>query len=416
MAGEVLLHRANAVRAAQDYTMLSGYPLVPRVGLTGRVREYTDEGKFWRDVLDKTPGAHAVGAVQLRHFRLSRWVPRVPGLFWKDKSKQLRRGASQYRLPVDVVQGDAGGRGHDALFSPTGKTLRLLGGVGTVRLLPTVSGCLLVASSSGMYWRGVTVLLGLDVWLRLGNIEEGTLANLRGVWTPMPRDVAQGLGGEAGVPRNCVVVSEAADLTLSPDRRAGLGSAWTLFERRDALTTLPRLDFAYCIFRAKCAAPTPQANVNRTLEEGEAGEWLSDYINKYNGNALTDYDEQEPRLDPLLPINELMNPEVGRNRLRDFLDGVKQRAFSPGVVDYDALPTLLIKHFSADDLALLASDYLGLELENLASRSAAKAEQVMALVGFCREQKRLPELVVGVLRERPALSGVLAVEGQRSRG
>jgi hypothetical protein len=144
------------------------------------------------------------------------------------------------------------------------------------------------------------------------------------------------------------------------------------------------------------------------LEEDEAGEWLQKYVDDHNGRALTDYDEQEPRLDPLLPINELMSREIEPGRLRVFLDGVKQRAFSPDAVNYDELAAVLVKHFSTDDLTLLASDYLGTQLENLAGRAMPKAEQVLALVAYGREQRLLTELVVGVLNERPHLSAELA--------
>jgi hypothetical protein len=410
--GETLLHRVNAVRAAQDYAMLSGYAQVTAVSPSGDAREYEQEGEFWRDALDRTPDSRAVKTVRLRGFRLSRWVPRVPGLYWKDEARMLREGAAQHRLPIQFVQGDDyDPRQHPALFSPVGKTLRLLGGVGNVRLLPTVSGCLLVASSTGKYWRGVPVLLSPEIWRRLGDLEEGTLADIRGVWTPMPRDVAQGLGGEAGLPRRCLVVGDDEDITLAPGPSPGFGSAWTLFERRDSQTNLPRLDFAYCVFRANGAAPRP-SDIRDALEEDEAGEWLQKYVADHNGRALTDYDEQEPRLDPLLPISELMSREIEPRRVRVFLDGVKQQVFSPEAVNYDELAAVLVRHFSADDLAFLASDYLGIQLENLAGRNAPKAEQVLALVAYCREQRRLPELVVGVLNERPHLSAELAITSQ----
>ncbi|HEX8144198.1 MAG TPA: hypothetical protein VF553_16470 [Pyrinomonadaceae bacterium] len=407
--GEILVHRVNAVRAAQDYAMLSGYGEMPSVHAPRDAHEYTDEEFFWRDVLNSGPNTAAVKTVRLRAFGLSRWVPRVPGLYWKDSAQQLRQRARQYKLPVQVMQPDSEGNARPgAIFSPTGKTLRLLGGVGNVRLLPTISGSLLVASSSGKYWQGVPVLLRSDVWQQLGNVEEGTVADILGTWTPMPRDVAQGLGGEAGIPRYCLVVSEARDIQLRPGAQmSGLSSAWTLFERRDAQTNLSQLDFAYCLFRANGAA-SPSTSIKGLLEEDAAGDWLRAYVDEFNGRALTDYDEEMPRLDPLLPINELMSRDIRPGRLRAFIDEVKQQALSPEVLNYDELPGLLVKHFSTEDLTALALDYLSLELENLIGQVAGKAELVTALIDYCREQRRLPELIVGVVRERPHLSLALA--------
>jgi hypothetical protein len=412
--GGPLLGRINAVRAAQDYAIMSGYARVHEVDAGGPACEFHDEGTFWRAVLDKRPVAPPPRAVTLRGFRLSRWVPRVPGLYWKRDSRHLRLSAGQYMLPVEVVEGEAGDSRHQPpLYSPSGKTLRLLGGVGNVRLLPTASGCLLVASSSGGYWRGVPVLVATDLWRRLGEVEEGTVADVRGVWTPMPRDVAQGLGGEAGIPRNCLLVTERRDFQAKAERLPGRGSAWTLFERRDGGTALPQLDFAYCVFSVEGAARSLDPSA---LEEHTAGEWLTEYIGRYSGRALTDYDEVEPRLDPLLPINEVMSREVEPRRLRDFVDGVKRRAFSPDAVKYDALPEVLTMNFDAEELTYLALAYLGIELENVAGRNAPRPQQALALFEFAREQMRLEDLVVGVLCERPALSAELAAQGLRWPG
>jgi hypothetical protein len=406
--GELLVHRVNAVRAAQDYAMLSGYGEIQSVHPPKSVHEYTDEESFWHEVLGSGLNSSAVKTVHLRAFGLSRWVPRVPGLYWKDTAQQLRQRAAQYRLPVQVIQPNTYDAMPGAIFSPTGKTLRLLGGVGNVRLLPTISGTLFVASSSGKYWQGVPVLLRPDVWQKLGNIEEGTVADIRGTWTPMPRDVAQGLGGEAGIPRYCLVVAEARHIKRKPGAQmGGLSSAWTLFERRDPQTNLSRLDFAYCLFKAN-GAGTLSTNIPGLLEEDAAGDWLRAYVDGFNGQALTDYDEEMPRLNPLLPINELMSRDIRPGRLRAFIDEVKQQALSPEVLNYDELPELLVKHFSAEELTTLALDYLSLELENLIGQVAGKAELVTALIGYCREQRRLPELIVGVISERPHLSVELA--------
>ena len=46
-----------------------------------------------------------------------------------------------------------------AIYSPAGKTMHILGGVGNVRLLPSGQSQLLCASSSGEDWRGIPVLL-----------------------------------------------------------------------------------------------------------------------------------------------------------------------------------------------------------------------------------------------------------------
>jgi hypothetical protein len=401
-----LLFGVNAVRSAQDYTKLSGYNSLHEVETTTVRREYSDEGHFWNDVLsrDKERVPREGDTIRLRGFGLSRWVPRVPGLFWKAESSLLRTNADEYQLPVEVMQPNFREKHVGQILTPKGKTLKILGGVGNVRLRPTNQGLLLVASSSGEYWRGIPVFIRDEVLTHRGLIPTGTMAVITGVWTSIPQEAALGLGGEAGIPRKCLVVNRSRDLELKRNSvMVGFSSAWTLFERRDERTNLRAYDFAYSTF-AVDSEESPVGIHRHFTEEEEAGDWLREYIDKFNGRALTDYDEDTPHFDALLPINELMSREVQPERLRSFIEQVKRSALSEDEVVYEKLPELLLTKFNLEDLKGITLDYLGVSLENLVGPVAGKADQVEALIDYCWRQERMAELVAGVLQERPDLS------------
>jgi len=402
LSSETLLHAVTAVRTAQDYVKLPGYRdlIAPAAAPAAEAREYRDEKDFWSDVLgygDPMKRLAAGGRVMLRGFRLSPWTPRVPGLFWKAESLQLRANARNERQL-------AGGLG---LYTPVGKTLQVLGGVGNVRLLPSSTSRVICASSSGYYWRGVPVLVQEEAWQMYGDAPVGLEVDLCGVWSPIPREFAQALGGEAGIPRCCLSVSRHDDITPRREVWPGSSSAWSLFEYRGA-DQRTRFDFVYCTFEINRRSPLRRPTEEDAHSTDEAADFLRGYIGGYHGQALTDFDEEMPHFDAFLPINELMNRQVDPGRLRAFVERVKKRALAPETVRYDRLPQLLMQHFNSDEVRILALDYLSVELEHLVGRTAGLADQVDALVSYCEREDRLEDLIVGIAQERAQTRAELA--------
>ena len=152
--------------------------------MSRQVRRYRDEASFWSDILEHKlyPG----DLIQIENFQLSLWVPRVPGLYWKGESRKIRDAARKEQLSPGI-------------YNPVGKTMHIMGGMGTIRLLPSVSGRLVCASSSGYYWKGVPVLIQGDAWHAYREISTGLTAQISGILAEMPREYAQMLGGHSSL-------------------------------------------------------------------------------------------------------------------------------------------------------------------------------------------------------------------------
>jgi hypothetical protein len=400
---DTLLRAVTAVRTAKDYVALPGYRALPPQAPSATVWEYRDEKDFWADVLgDGKPGQRLVAGdqVSLKTFRLSTWVPRVPGLYWKAESRRLRAAAQGERLPPGAGLG---------IYTPVGKTLQVMGGVGNVRLLPAGSGRVICASSSGFYWQGVPVLVQNDAWQAYGDVPAGLECDLTGTWTPMPREHAQVLGGDAGIPRYCLVVNQRQDITPLKDAWPGSSSAWTLFEYQD-MDSRSHYDFVYCTWELNRGSPLRRPAEEDAHNTSEASEFLQEYMHQYHGEAMTDFDEEMPHFDAYLPVNELMNRQVDPARLRAFVERIKKQALSPEAVRYEELPKLLLKHFDADELRMLALDHLGLDLLKLIGPTAGLVDKVDALVQYCERNDRLEDLATGMIQERPQVRDELAVK------
>jgi hypothetical protein len=273
--------------------------------------------------------------------------------------------------------------------------------------LPTSSGRVICASSSGDYWQGVPVLVQGEAFQVYGNIPVGLKAEIHGVWSPMPREHAQGLGGDAGIPRYCLVVSHGGEINPLEEVRYGLSSAWTLCEHREPDSRL-KYSFIFCTFDTK-----RQTSLLRTTNEGfystgDAVGFIKEYIDKIRGQALTDFDEEIPNFDSQLPVAEMMSRRIDSGRLRTFVDRIKKQALSPETVRYEIIPQMLMGNFSIEELRALAFDFLALDLTHLVGPSAGKADQVDRLIEYCEQQDRLEDLAAGIIQERPQLQDKLA--------
>ncbi len=393
MSTDTLLRAVTAVRTAQDYVKLPGYHhVVPQAAPTNKPREYQDNWQFWQDVLGYS-GHSTVRRgerVLLRDFTLSPWVPRVPGLYWKVESGKLRESAQ-----VEML--------NPGLYNPVGKTRQVLGGIGNVRLLPTTTGRLVCASSSGQYWQGLPLLLQGDAWKAYRDDPLELIANVQATWTLMPDEYARDLGSDSGIPRCCLLAEEASDIEPTGKGYGGRVGAWTLFEYRNT-DNLIEYSFVYATFNVE---PEDRSAGNGSPTDFPTG-FLEDYVKKYHGQILTDFDEEIPHFDAMLPVTELMSQQVDQKRLRSFVDYVKKRALSPDMVKYDKLPQILMQKFTTEELVILAIDYAGLKLGQLVGSTAGLADHVDALMDYCRQQDKLEELVVGVVQQRPQVEYELA--------
>jgi hypothetical protein len=396
--GDEIVRGAMALQTAEDYVTLPGYKeIIPR-STFDRIRKYNHENDFWNDVLGSRienrlqPG----DKVLLKGFAVSQWIPRVPGLFWKEESRILRDKASH-----EVEYYNQG----ITIYNPVGKSMHILGGIGNLRLLPNSSGRLICASSSGQYWRGIPILLNECDWHYYADLYSGSTVDIYGTWALLPHEHSILLGGDKGIPRGCIMVTDIKNLKRSIP---GSCAAWTLFEYRDS-NMLLNYAFAYCTFQIDHLPQRNTINQCRNNEEiNNASSFIKDYLKRYRGLALTDFDETEPRIDAYLPVNELMSREVDSRRLRSFVERVKDNVLSPETVKYQALRGILMNRFSLEDLRILAMDYVRVDLETLVAPIAGKASQVDALIQYCEEADAYKNLIAGCIQWMPELKIELA--------
>lgn len=301
----------------------------------------------------------------------------MPGLFWKPASVRLRQAAAPH---YDDEK---------SAYRPVGKSMRVLGGVGTVRLLPFSTGRLLCATQGHHAWEGIPVFAPRELWDELG---EPVVVNLEGRWVAMERDVAGALHEEVGLPRFCLVV-EPGDVEVMANGSI-TAAAWSLMEMARPNGALDYA-FTYSTFT------TEERGLARAIE------FMADYGAEHGGRFLTEFDETQPRLRAEVRLSWLLRDAEDR-RLGEVLARIQREALAPGIVDYGALRDVIVRFFDEEEIRFLAMDAIGFELANVVGSAAGRLCAAKALVDHCEARALLAPLVAKVIDERPAAAALLA--------
>jgi hypothetical protein len=163
------------------------------------------EWEFWEAI--KRLGDEAWGhEVYLYDCALSEWVARAPGLYWEAHARALRE-----LVPARTVM--LGDRWRT--FDPPGKSMKVSGGIGTMRLPPASDGwrlCTLTCSLNAS--AGVPTLVSPEVWEAHGLHEGVVIQHGLAQWQPMGGPWSARFPMLRGLPRGYLILDEPSNLSV----------------------------------------------------------------------------------------------------------------------------------------------------------------------------------------------------------
>lgn len=161
-----------------------------------RIRYYTEE-HFWSVILSN-PDQIQRARLSFYSFALCNWVARVPGLYWTEYSAAMRLTEEKevYARSDEWV-----------VFRPSGKSRKVLGGIGTMLLPPDNQGQRLVSlSASNNASLGIPALISADVYQRL-NCQDGDVLEINDViWQPMNSEWSAQFASTKDIPRGYLII------------------------------------------------------------------------------------------------------------------------------------------------------------------------------------------------------------------
>ncbi len=168
---------------------------------------YYDDQHFWESLGSSSKACR----VDIVEAALSEWVARIPGLYWQ-RSSVRRREIEQSDVENPI--------GDFVTLRPLAKSRVVSGGVGTIRLPPSESGCRLVTLTTSLNASaGVPALISPEIWDEL-KLEEGTVIQGRAAWQPMPLTWSRQFPQLAGLARNCLVFRKSDDVSVQKGLKA----------------------------------------------------------------------------------------------------------------------------------------------------------------------------------------------------
>lgn len=157
---------------------------------------YTEE-QFWSEVISD-PEKNWNKNFNLYAFTVCDWVARIPGLYWADFSKEIRK-TSQNEISKQSKQWIE--------FNPPGKSKKVLGGIGTILLPPNDDGKrLLSISSSCNASLGIPILIFPEV-IDAITLKQGDAISIENVkWQPLDLSWSKRFASTKGIPRGCFIL------------------------------------------------------------------------------------------------------------------------------------------------------------------------------------------------------------------
>jgi hypothetical protein len=171
-----------------------------------RFSEIKDERYFWLELF----GWASDGQPQefppkwtIESTAISEWVARVPGLYWTASARVMRE--LNTKLIEDQTE-------EWVTYRPLGKSQKVAGGVGTLRLPANDEGYRLVTLTTTLNASaGIPTLISPDVWAA-HRLREGSVIRAKASWREMSQEWAIQFPVVRGIPRGYFVLDATEDV------------------------------------------------------------------------------------------------------------------------------------------------------------------------------------------------------------
>lgn len=341
---------------------------------------HSDE-HFWDQVFNNRIKFNET--VELQYFAVSEWVARIPGLFWTKNAEIIRnlsKGAVEYKS------------GKWNALEPLGKSQKVMGGIGTLKLPPDIEGNRLVSFSGGFNASiGIPVLITADIWDH-HKLNEGRVINIaKGKWQSMSGTTwSDRFPSVKGIPKGFLIINNPDDLKPTTDSCPTLFHPCTVMEYSKNGSIL--YDFVYAT-----------ADTSKKMHRGYIKEFFEQYKNddERYGKYLLSADVEQPMWEA-----EFENPEAlkrsipgAKSQLELLIERVQTNSFANK--NLDEILQILTNTYNNKDLKRISDDI------NIPCaiwfRDARVADAAADFLNVCVSRKKVEELIDKIAMEHPQL-------------
>ncbi|PPK88457.1 hypothetical protein CLV84_1424 [Neolewinella xylanilytica] len=214
---------ARVIETLENYTrsdLVNACPVERETRSRPAVVIYSDH-YFWNLILNNVAQSWNE-QFELHEVTLSEHVARVPGLYYHPDVQHFKT------LPDSVMEYVTDRWTH---YTPPGKSQKVLGGIGTLQIPPTLEEWRIVSVSyANNVSFGIPVLMHENVWQHYGLREGRRIHSLTAHWKQMDASWAKRFPSMRGMPKGYLVVDHPDQLRVSPDVYPTVYHPFTIME------------------------------------------------------------------------------------------------------------------------------------------------------------------------------------------
>ena len=372
--------KVRIVETLQNYS-LAATPTAVTLAPNDNFFDAYNEEDFWQSIIGR-PDYYWGKTCRLNYdWTLSEWIPRIPGLYWHKNSEALRMVSQS---AIETI-----GNEH-AVLQPIGKSMVVLGGVGTLKLGPNEEGYRLVSlSQSRDASAGIPALISQEVWQTL-SLHEGVDIKGEFIWQQMPISWSKHFKS-TDIPRGCLLITNIKKIKVNKDKVPILFHPCTVMEykSRDGLL----YDYVF---------------VSATTEQDSFKSRVQDFFEMYrtaqnrNGKYIFAADMTEKLWDARFksPQDMLEKDDYSNSQLDILLSRVRGDTFKGGVT-IEAVNKIILTNFGGniEGLKLVAQDIAIDEWEWYQNEPLAKLS--IRLLDLCMENNKVDALLDSIVSHNP---------------
>jgi hypothetical protein len=233
---------------------------------------------FWNAILSSPLQGMNLNWIELDDFQIIDWFPRSPGLYHTYEAKEARKTAQvRIREKEEAI-----------IYTPEGKQSMVKGGIGTVRFKPlrieNEESLLCTATSNGYCDSGIPLAIPLYL-LRKIDFAFDYSYKIRGQVKFLPSFLEDYFKGWTRIPQIYVYVDAFERMNLVESLAVVTPMVFFTSERYSA--TYFQENEAELVTYVNCIPESVQ-------EIDRAADWIAEYVREYNGQVITNFDQQRP--------------------------------------------------------------------------------------------------------------------------
>jgi len=259
---------------------------------------YFENEGFWHQILREP--IQKMNRVKLAGFKLIDWFPRSPGLYHTDGAEWERRIAESFVGKEDGA----------IFYEPVGKGHMIWGGIGSIRFKPiNIEGeeCFLSTATSDSFCHSGIPLAIPSALLNKIDFNFDHIFTIMGQLRFLPNFMERFFMHQQGIPQIYVLVDSIT--RMRPATSSVKITPIVFFISKDE--EIQRRPTSYVTY-VTCS-PNSMEDINR------ATDWLQTYVSKYNGEIVTNFDQQRPMFENApFSLQNVMTANIRRTDLDKF--------------------------------------------------------------------------------------------------